>query len=1010
LLPVPVVAGYEILGELGRGGMGVVYKARQISLNRIVALKMLLAGSHAGSQGMQRFLAEAQAVAALEHPNIIAIHEVNPEAHPPFCALEFIDGGNLHEKVAKSTMPPLEAARMTELLSRAMHYAHGKGIIHRDLKPANVLLTRDGQPKITDFGLAKRVEGDSGLTQSGAVMGTPSYMAPEQAEGHVHQVGPLSDVYALGATLYELSTGRPPFKAATPIDTLLQVITEEPVPPCKLQPGLPRDLETICLKCLAKKPERRYASAEALAEDLQRFQRGEPILARPLSRRERFGRWVKKHRTALIATSASVLLAGLLLALCLWYLAWQQEQRVQEMLGKARQAVEKASAATLEEEADHYFEEALLAFNAARSLVPEHKAAREGLIDLYLRRCRRAIDRKTFDVARGILLPLKELDQEGRHKEDIARWERLALGTSTYRLETVPPGAKLTLRRMVEESPGKSVVIHQGTTPVAAVDLAPGVYWLDLKHPKFMDIRCPLGVGRNETKTVQIALVTREQIPDGMVYVPAGDFLAGDTQRGTARTVFLPGYFIDRTEVTGAEYEKFLQATGWPPPERWRGSRTCPPAWKQQAVYNVTFFDALAYAHWAGKRLPTEWEWEKAARGVDGRLYPWGNQFEPHRCASQENPLMRYALLMGKGASFRVGACRDGASPYGCLDMAGNLWEWTLDRERRGDTDRVIRGGAFPCNADELITFHRKGAPMAAQDAGGLNLTGFRCVKPLQTENTPTSALDALTTGADLADAAAYYWDQDQLPLVQACTAKMLQLHPQSIPGHYWQAVLLHRQGQTAEALKALQLVYGRAPNFKPQGRRNPIDLARLLSSVEEKEAALVRNFRQFPRWLAEMRQAMERKSYGRAEELITQLRAVDADHPIALEELALIYEATSRPAEAAKLRERRLELYRMELKENPDDPEIKNSLADFLCQNKLRLEEARQLAEETVAQEPYMPRYRATLAEIYQQTGRTPEALQQIRRAMELDPEEPLYQDLLAEYQLAQKRGKRQK
>ena len=296
--PCPArIPGYEILGELGRGGMGVVYKARQTKLNRIVAVKMVLAGGHASSADLDRFLGEAEAVARMQHPQIVQIFETGQIDGLPYFALEFVEGGSLAGKLDGTPLPPHEAAKLVGLLAGGMHYAHRQGIVHRDLKPANVLLTKDGTPKITDFGLAKKVEGGSGLTQSGAIMGTPSYMAPEQAGGK-KGVGPAADVYALGAILYECLTGRPPFKAATPLDTILQVVSDEPVAPTRLQSGTPRDLETICLKCLQKEPAKRYESASALADDLGRFRRGEPIVARPVGGAERAVKWVRRRPRA----------------------------------------------------------------------------------------------------------------------------------------------------------------------------------------------------------------------------------------------------------------------------------------------------------------------------------------------------------------------------------------------------------------------------------------------------------------------------------------------------------------------------------------------------------------------------------------------------------------------------------------------------------------------------------------------------------------------------------------
>jgi tetratricopeptide (TPR) repeat protein len=278
--------------------MGVVYRARQVRLNRLVALKMVRAGEHAGPEELARFQAEAEAVAALQHPHVVQIFEVGRHAGLPFFALEYLDGGSLQHQLQGAPLPPREAARLVQTLAGAMHAAHQRGIIHRDLKPANVLLTADGTPKVTDFGLARRVEGGAGLTQSGAVVGTPSYMAPEQAAGKGKAVGPAADVYALGAVLYECLTGRPPFKAATPLETVLQVLHDEPVPPRRLQPRVPADLETVCLTCLAKEPARRYPSAAALADDLGRFLGGEPIRARPSGRWERARKWARRKPAA----------------------------------------------------------------------------------------------------------------------------------------------------------------------------------------------------------------------------------------------------------------------------------------------------------------------------------------------------------------------------------------------------------------------------------------------------------------------------------------------------------------------------------------------------------------------------------------------------------------------------------------------------------------------------------------------------------------------------------------
>jgi len=289
------IPGYEIEGLLGRGGMGVVYKARHLALNRTVALKLVLAGAHAGPHERERFRIEAQAAARLPHPNIVQIHEVGEVEGRPYCALEFVDGGTLASKLRGQAMPTGEAVNLVEPLAWAMQLAHSRNVVHRDLKPANILLAANGTPKISDFGLARQLDRDSGTTQAGAVMGTPSYMAPEQAAGLAHEAGPAADVYALGAILYDCLTGRPPFKGETVVETLDQVRSMEPKPPSHWRSDVPADLDTICLKCLRKEPEHRYSSAAELAAELVRFRNGEPILARPIGRVERSLKWVKRN-------------------------------------------------------------------------------------------------------------------------------------------------------------------------------------------------------------------------------------------------------------------------------------------------------------------------------------------------------------------------------------------------------------------------------------------------------------------------------------------------------------------------------------------------------------------------------------------------------------------------------------------------------------------------------------------------------------------------------------------
>jgi serine/threonine protein kinase len=295
--PERLFGNYELLAEVARGGMGVVYRARQVALNRTVALKMILAGKLADGDEVLRFRTEAEAAARLSHPNIVAVHEVGEIQGQRFFSMDFIEGTSLAQRLARGPLSGRDAARYVQKIAKAVHYAHRQGILHRDIKPSNIMLDADNEPRITDFGLAKRLGSeDSGQTRTGAILGTPSYMAPEQAQGKTRDLGPACDIYSLGAMLYELLTGRPPFRAETPIDTVMQVIHNEPVPATLLNPNIDKDLETICHKCLEKDSALRYLTAEALAQDLQNFLDGNSINARSSNVLDRLTRMLDRSQ------------------------------------------------------------------------------------------------------------------------------------------------------------------------------------------------------------------------------------------------------------------------------------------------------------------------------------------------------------------------------------------------------------------------------------------------------------------------------------------------------------------------------------------------------------------------------------------------------------------------------------------------------------------------------------------------------------------------------------------
>ena len=313
----PCVPGYEILGELGRGGMGVVYKARQLAAGRLVALKVHLGGGLASAAELARFRGEAEAAAALDHPCIVPVYEVDTLAGQPFFSMKLVEGGSLAGRMTELRADRRAAVALLTRVARAVHFAHQRGVIHRDLKPGNILLDADGTPMVADFGLARKATGDARLTQTGAILGTPAYMAPEQARGE-KGLTTAADTYSLGAILYELLAGRPPFQAATALDTVLQVQERDPEPPRRLDPTIDRDLEAICLKCLRKQAGERYASAEALADDLDRWLGGEPTTARPPSAWQLARLWLRRNFAAAGWTAAIGMGCGLLISLVLW--------------------------------------------------------------------------------------------------------------------------------------------------------------------------------------------------------------------------------------------------------------------------------------------------------------------------------------------------------------------------------------------------------------------------------------------------------------------------------------------------------------------------------------------------------------------------------------------------------------------------------------------------------------------------------------------------------------------
>jgi WD40 repeat protein len=397
----------------------VVYLARQTGLDRLVALKMILAGEHSSPKDQARFRSEAETVARLEHPNLVKIYETGEHDSRLYFSMEYVDGGRLSDSLRGTPMPPRRSAQLVETLANATHAAHERGVIHRDLTPSNILLTAAGEPKIVDFGLAKLTGGGKGRTVTGDTLGTPSYMAPEQASGQSKEVGPAADVYALGAILYDLLTGRPPFRGESVLATLAQVAHTEPVAPCRLQPNVPRDIETICLKCLNKEPARRYSSAAALAEDLRRYLAGEPVVARPISTVGRAARWARRRPA--VATLLAVCATGALVAFAA--VAWQGRQ-ARLAARRAEHAQRRAEQAAKAEETQR------IAAETARENETRERRLFQSLSAALLRD--RALQHcDDGDVGRGLLwlaqslrmVPDGDLDLERSIRTNLAGWQ-----------------------------------------------------------------------------------------------------------------------------------------------------------------------------------------------------------------------------------------------------------------------------------------------------------------------------------------------------------------------------------------------------------------------------------------------------------------------------------------------------------------------------------------------------------------------------------------------------------
>jgi formylglycine-generating enzyme required for sulfatase activity len=738
----PEIPGYEILGICGHGGMGVVYRARQLGAHRLVALKMIRAVEHASPTERLRFQIETEAVARLQHPHIVQLYEVGEVRGQPYFSLEFCDGGTLGEQLKKKPTTPREAAELMETLARAMHYAHLRGVVHRDLKPGNVLLAgAERVPKITDFGLAKRIDAEAReVSQSGSIMGTAAYMAPEQAAGKVRDTGPAADLYALGALLYECLAGRPPFVGPQQV-VLVSVLNDEPVPPSRLASKAPADLETICLKCLRKEPARRYASAEELADDLRRYQAGEPIRARPVGAVERTWKWARRRPT-LAALLGVVLLALVSLAVLSG-----------NLVAARHDADEKRKAA--EQEAD------------------KARKARDFLVSIFRIKDIQAGNTAT---ARQIVnqaeqrIPIEFADQPELRDELLAAIEDANRNLG----RTIPAAMILEARGVIQlhsprgdsDRPVPQALLYPDDGLTLAAGAQVQLVFLSDLHKERLQPGREATIGRKGCSPAGAVREREDSVLMTFVRLPKGTFYMGwDGRPGSAKkTAIKEDFEIAVHDVTQGQWEAIMGNN-----PRIMGNN---PSWysrkgngrnsvldisdeelKLFPVENVSWDYAQEFIKKLNEkerdrgylyRLPTAAEWEYACRGGATSEDECSYHFyvdKPTNDLSSEQANFNGSFPFGKapkgkylGRPARVGAYPP--NKLGLCDMHGNVWQWCADLRYPGVVreGRVYRGGGWSSFGSGCRAADRGPAPVDRL----INL-GFRLARVPRPASGPAS-------------------------------------------------------------------------------------------------------------------------------------------------------------------------------------------------------------------------------------------------------------------------------